>query len=46
MKLNDYLKDVYDLSHSEFEILSNDIQKSIYETLRKQGFFDIIYLLN
>jgi hypothetical protein len=31
MKLNDYLKDVYDLSHSEFETLPNDIQKSIRE---------------
>lgn len=31
MKLNEYLKDAYDLNHSEFETLPNDIQKSIRE---------------
>ena len=31
MKLNEYLKDVYDLGHSEFESLPNNIQTSIRE---------------
>lgn len=31
MKLNEYLKDVYDLDHDEFESLPNNIQKSIRE---------------
>ena len=29
MKLNEYIKGVYGLSHSEFERLPNNIQKSI-----------------
>lgn len=31
MKLNEYLNDVYGLSHSDFDVLPNDIQKSIRE---------------
>lgn len=31
MKLNEYLKDVYELGNSEFESLPNNIQKSIRE---------------
>lgn len=33
MKLNEYLKDVYELGHAEFESLPNNIQKSIREIL-------------
>ncbi len=31
MKLNDYLKDVYGLDHSEFDSLPNPIKESIRE---------------
>ena len=51
MKLNEYLNDVYGLSHSDFDVLPNDIQKSIREEhilyldlINKSKFFNRLIL--